>query len=119
MRDPHPYARRMAVSALKCGLLLLNQTGIRFHGHIGYHDYEGPAIDLGERERIVANLGHNDALILRSHGLLTCGPTIPQAFNTMYQLETACRAQVDAMAGTAELIIPPEPVPARTAQLYP
>ena len=115
----HTHTRAgMAISAMKCGLLPLNQTGIRFHGHIGYHDYEGPAIDLGERERIVANLGHNDALILRSHGLLTCGPTIPQAFNTMYQLETACRAQVDAMAGTAELIIPPEQVLERTAQLY-
>ena len=115
----HTHTRAgMAISAMKCGLLPLNQTGIRFHGHIGYHDYEGPAIDLGERERIVANLGQNDALILRSHGLLTCGRTIPQAFNTMYQLEMACRAQVDAMSGNAELIIPPEQVLERTAQLY-
>jgi len=115
----HTHTRTgMAISAMKCGLLPLNQTGIRFHGHIGYHDYEGPAIDLGERERIVANLGQNDALILRSHGLLTCGRTIPQAFNTMYQLEMACRAQVDAMSGNAELIIPPEQVLERTAQLY-
>src|SRR5438270_10016638 len=115
----HTHTRAgMAVSAMKCGLLPLNQTGIRFHGHIGYHDYEGPAIDLSERERIVANLGSHEALILRSHGLLTCGPTIPQAFNTMYQLEMACRAQVDAIAGTAELIIPPEDVLQRTAHLY-
>ena len=115
----HTHTRAgMAISAMQCGLLPLNQTGIRFHGHIGYHDYEGPAIDLGERECIVANLAHHDALILRSHGLLTCGRTIPQAFNTMYQLEMACRAQVDAMSGNAELIIPPEQVLERTAQLY-
>jgi len=115
----HTHTRAgMAVSAMKCGLLPLNQTGIRFHRNIGYHDYEGPAIDLRERERLVANLGSHDAMILRSHGLLTCGPTIPQAFNIMYQLEMACRAQVDAVAGTAELIIPPEDVLQRTAHLY-
>jgi ribulose-5-phosphate 4-epimerase/fuculose-1-phosphate aldolase len=115
----HTHTRAgMAVSAMKCGLLPLNQTAIRFEGHIGYHDYEGPAIDLAERERIVAGLGSHDALILRSHGLLTCGPNVPQAFNTMYQLEMACRAQVDAMAGNAELIVPSAEVLARTAQLY-
>ena len=115
----HTHTRAgQAVSAMKCGLLPLNQTAIRFHGHIGYHDYEGPAIDLAERERIVAALGPHDALILRSHGLLTSGPSVPQAFNTMYQLEMACRAQVDAMAGSAELIIPPDEVLARTVHLY-
>ncbi len=115
----HTHTRAgMAVSAMKCGLLPLNQTAIRFHGHIGYHDYEGPAIDLNEQESIVRDLGVHDALILRSHGLLTCGPNVPQAFNTMYQLEMACRAQVDAMAGNAELIIPSTEILARTAQLY-
>lgn len=115
----HTHTRAgMAVSAMKCGLLPLSQTAIRFHDHIGYHDYEGPAVDLPERERIVTSLGPNDALILRSHGLLTCGPSVPQAFNTMYQLEMACRAQVDAMAGNTELIIPPDDVLARTVHLY-
>jgi ribulose-5-phosphate 4-epimerase/fuculose-1-phosphate aldolase len=115
----HTHTRAgMAVSAMKCGLLPLNQTAIRFEGHVGYHDYEGPAIDLAERERIVAALGPHHTLILRSHGLLTCGPNVPQAFNTMYQLEIACRAQVDAMAGGAELTIPSAEVLARTAHLY-
>ena len=115
----HTHTRAgMAVSAMKCGLLPLNQTAIRFDGHIGYHNYEGPAIDLAERERIVSGLGPHDALILRSHGLLTCGPNVPQAFNTMYQLEMACRAQVDAIAGGAELIIPAAEVLAHTAHLY-
>jgi ribulose-5-phosphate 4-epimerase/fuculose-1-phosphate aldolase len=115
----HTHTRAgMAVSAMKCGLLPLNQTAIRFHGHIGYHDYEGPAINLDERVRIVESLGAHNALILRSHGLLTCGPNIPQAFNTMYQLEMACGAQVDAMAGGTDLSIPSGDVLERTAELY-
>ena len=108
----------MAVSAMKCGLLPLTQTSIRFVGHIGYHDYEGPATDLEERERLVRDLGPHDAMILRSHGLLTCGPTIQQAFNTMYQLETSCRAQVDAMAARTELVMPSAQILEKTAHLY-
>ena len=96
----------------------MNQTAIRFHGHIGYHAYEGPAINLDERVRIVENLGPHDALVMCNHGLLTCGPTIPQAFNTMYQLEMSARAQVDAMAAGSDLSVPPEDVLARTAVLY-
>lgn len=115
----HTHTRAgMAISSMACGLLPLNQTGIRFHGRIGYHDYEGPAIDKDERERLVRNLGEHNALVLRSHGLLTCGPDIPQAFNLMYQLEMACRAQVDAMAARTELIVPSEEVLARTVHLY-
>jgi ribulose-5-phosphate 4-epimerase/fuculose-1-phosphate aldolase len=115
----HTHTRAgMAVSAMKCGLLPLNQTAIRFHGHIGYHDYEGPAINLDERVRIVENLGPHDALIMRNHGLLTCGPSVPEAFNLMYQLEMSCRAQVDAMAARTELAVPDEDVLARTAVLY-
>ena len=115
----HTHTRAgMAVSSMKCGLLPLNQTSIRFNGHIGYHDYEGPAINLDERERIVHSLGDHSALIMRSHGLLTCGPDIPQAFNTLYQLEMSCRAQVDAMAARTELLIPSDDVLERTVHLY-
>lgn len=115
----HTHTRAgMAVSAMKCGLLPLTQTAMRFVGHIGYHDYEGPAIELAERERLVRDLGPHDAMILRNHGLLTCGATIQQAFNTMYQLELSCRAQVDAMAARTELVIPSAEVLERTAHLY-
>ena len=100
----HTHTRAgMAVAAMECGLLPLSQTAIRFVGHIGYHDYEGPALDLDERERLVRDLGAHDALIMRNHGLLTCGATVQQAFNTMYQLELSCRSQVDAMAARTEL----------------
>jgi ribulose-5-phosphate 4-epimerase/fuculose-1-phosphate aldolase len=108
----------MAVAAMQCGLLPLTQTSIRFVGHIGYHDYEGPATDLAERERLVRDLGPHDAMILRSHGLLACGATIQQAFNTMYQLEMSCRAQVAAMAARTDLLIPPKEILEKTAHLY-
>src|ERR1700746_721304 len=60
----------------------------------------------------------HDALVMRNHGLLTCGATIQQAFNTMYQLELSCRSQVDAMAARTELVMPGENVLAHTAPLY-
>jgi len=115
----HTHTRAgMAVAAMKCGLLPLSQTSIRFHNHIGYHDFEGPAVDLDERERIVNDLGEHNALVLRNHGLLTCGPSVPEAFNLMYQLEQSCRSQVDAMAARTELNVPGENVLAHTAHLY-
>ena len=89
----------MAVSALKCGLLPLTQNAM-FFGEIGYHDYEGPAIDLDEQQRLV-----------RDHGLLTAGRTVCDAFVTMHWLEKACQAQVMAMACNTELNHPrPETV---------
>jgi ribulose-5-phosphate 4-epimerase/fuculose-1-phosphate aldolase len=115
----HTHTRAgMAVAAMQCGLLPMSQTSMRFVDHIGYHDYEGPAVDLGERERLVRDLGPHDAMIMRNHGLLTCGATIPQAFNTLYQLEMSCRAQVDAMAARTELTMPPAEVLGHTANLY-
>jgi ribulose-5-phosphate 4-epimerase/fuculose-1-phosphate aldolase len=115
----HTHTRAgMAVAAMQCGLLPMSQTSMRFVGHIGYHDYEGPAVNLDERERLVRDLGSHDAMIMRNHGLLTCGATIPQAFNTLYQLEMSCRAQVDAMAARTELCMPPAEVLGHTANLY-
>ena len=115
----HTHTRAgMAVSAMKCGLLPLTQTGIRFVGHLAYHEYEGPAIDLAERERLVRDLGEHNAMVLNNHGLLTCGPSAGEAFNLMYNLELACQAQVDVMAAQAELRVPTEEVLAKTAHLY-
>ena len=61
-----------------------------FHGRIAYHEYEGSSLDLDERERLLADLGDCNAMILRNHGLLTVGCTIPEAFNWLYRLEHAC-----------------------------
>jgi ribulose-5-phosphate 4-epimerase/fuculose-1-phosphate aldolase len=115
----HTHSRAgMAVSALKCGLLPLTQTAMRFASDLTYHDYEGPAIDLDERARLVADLGTSNTMILRNHGLLVCAPTIAEAFNRMYWLEMACKAQVDAMACNTELNLPSQEVIDKTMHLY-
>jgi ribulose-5-phosphate 4-epimerase/fuculose-1-phosphate aldolase len=97
----------MAVSALKCGLLPMCQTAMRF-ATVAYHDYEGVALDLDERKRLVANLGDSQVMLLRNHGLLALGRTIPEAFNNMYRLERACQVQLLALACNTELHMPAE-----------
>ncbi|MBL8673506.1 MAG: class II aldolase/adducin family protein [Rhodospirillales bacterium] len=115
----HTHTRAgIAVSAMKCGLLPLSQHAMRFHERIGYHDYEGPALEDDEKPRLVADLGDRTSLILRNHGLLVCGPTVEQAFNTLYWLEMACKAQVDAMASGAELAMPSVETARKTARRY-
>ena len=108
----------MAVAAQANGLLPITQHALNFYGRLGYHPYEGIALDLEERERLVASLGLNDALILRNHGLLAVGRTIPEAFQTIYLLERACQAQVKAMAGGTTLTFLSSAVCERTAQQY-
>jgi ribulose-5-phosphate 4-epimerase/fuculose-1-phosphate aldolase len=99
----------MAVSAMKTGLLPLAQTAMRF-GDVAYHDYEGPALNLDERARLVADLGDREAMILRNHGLLTVGPSIPESFNNMFRLERACQLQVTTLSCNAEISLPPAEV---------
>src|SRR5690606_10946117 len=79
-----------------------------------YHDYEGIALERGERERLVADLGDKPAMILRNHGLLTVGRTIPEAFSLMYNLELSCRIQLAVMAA-GRPSFPPEAVQRKTA----
>lgn len=99
----------MAVSAMKCGILPIAQSSMRF-SDIGYHDYEGVALRLEERARLVENLGNREAMVLRNHGLLTVAPSIPECFNNMYRLERACQVQVTALSCNAELQLPPNEV---------
>lgn len=110
-------AAGMAVSVLACGLLPLTQNAM-FFGSVSYHDYEGPAIDLEEQARLVADLGDNAAMILRNHGLLTVGGTVCEAFVVMHWLERACQAQTMAMACNAELTIPAPDVVKLTGERY-
>jgi ribulose-5-phosphate 4-epimerase/fuculose-1-phosphate aldolase len=113
----HTHTRAgISVSALEEGLLPLSQTAMRFHGHVAYHDYEGPAFDRGEKARLVGHLGTRNAMILRNHGLLVCAPSIPQAFNLIYWLEQACRIQVDLLSCQRPLHAAPLPVVERTAE---
>ncbi|MCG7404091.1 class II aldolase/adducin family protein [Caballeronia zhejiangensis] len=107
-----------AVSAQKQGLLPISQHALRYYGHIAYHDYEGIALDLAERDRLVNDLGSHNAMILKNHGLLSCGKSIPEAFQEMYFLERACEIQIRALAGNAELNLPSQRVCELTAEQY-
>jgi ribulose-5-phosphate 4-epimerase/fuculose-1-phosphate aldolase len=105
----------MAVAALECGILPISQLAMQWHGRIGYHDYEGIATDLDERERIVRDLGDKRALVLRNHGLLTVGRSVAEAFQTMYYLNLACEVQLAAMATGARLVVPADAVAEKVA----
>ena len=111
----HTHTRAgMAIAAIKEGLQPISMFSTVFHNRIGYHEYEGAARYLDERERIVASLGPHKARILKNHGLLAVGKTVPECFLRLYRLERACQVQVDAAAaGTLDLI--PQPVADRSA----
>jgi ribulose-5-phosphate 4-epimerase/fuculose-1-phosphate aldolase len=108
----HTHTRAgMAVSTLKEGLLPITQMALSFYGRVGIHDYEGIALDLDERQRIIADLGEtNCALLLRNHGLLAVGRSVAEAFQTIFYLERACEVQVAALSMGRELVIPPPEV---------
>jgi ribulose-5-phosphate 4-epimerase/fuculose-1-phosphate aldolase len=100
----HTHTRAgVAVSAMKCGLLPISQHAMRVQRQCTYHDYEGIALDMSERERMAASLGkRSKVMILRNHGLLTLGATVREAFELMYYLDCACQIQIDAMAAGLE-----------------
>ena len=100
----HTHSRAgVAVSAQKCGVLPISQQSTFVLASLAYHDYEGVALRDDEKSRLQADLGAANYLMLRNHGLLTVGRSIPDAFLAMYFFESACRIQIDAMAGGAEL----------------
>jgi ribulose-5-phosphate 4-epimerase/fuculose-1-phosphate aldolase len=107
----------MAVSAMKCGLMPLAQTSMRF-AKIGYHAYEGVAIDLDERASLVRDLGTHDAMILRNHGLLVVGASIPEAFYNIFKLERACQVQVATLSCNVEVQMPAREVIDESYRLY-
>jgi len=107
----------MAVSALKEGLLPLAQTSMRF-AKVAYHDYNGVVLDMSEQERLVRDLGEHTSMILRNHGLLTCGPTVGEAFNTMHRLELSCKTQIAALSCGREINPVPQDVVEKTYVNY-
>jgi ribulose-5-phosphate 4-epimerase/fuculose-1-phosphate aldolase len=100
----------VAVSAQTDGLLPISQTSLFPYATLAYHDYEGVALNDNEKPRLVADLGGNNALMLRNHGLLTTGTTIADAFLMMYVFETACQIQVMAQSSGGDLIQVPKPI---------
>lgn len=117
----HTHTRAgVAVSAQKCGLLPLSQHAMRVQAEVTYHDYEGVALDMDERERLRRDLGPTSkVMILRNHGLLTLGESVREAFELMWYLDCACQIQVDALAGGIDnaLLMPEQAARSAAAQL--
>jgi ribulose-5-phosphate 4-epimerase/fuculose-1-phosphate aldolase len=100
----------VAVSCLEEGLAPINQIALQFYGRIGYHDFEGIALGLEERDRIVSDLSTHPILILRNHGLLTVGRTAAEMFSNMFYLNRACEIQIAAISSGRPLRHVPEVV---------
>ena len=100
----HTHTRAGAgVSAQKAGLLPLSQQAAGFMGRLGYHYFEGTALNKDEQQRFVRDLGPYYAMILRNHGLVTAGRSAGEAFCLMYALERACEVQIAALSGGVEV----------------
>ena len=100
----------VAVSCQKQGLLPISQQSLYPMMGLAYHDYEGVALNPEEKVRLVRDLGDNNSMILRNHGLLTCGRSVADAFLFMYILQKACEVQVRAQSGGAELLPIAKPI---------
>jgi ribulose-5-phosphate 4-epimerase/fuculose-1-phosphate aldolase len=108
----------VAISCQKQGLLPLNQWSMQFTDRLAYHDYEGIALDLDERARLVADLGDKFVMVLRNHGMLTCGRSVAEAFKLMHNLERSCRAQLAIQASNAEGAPLSAAIASKTARQY-
>jgi len=91
----------MAVACQKDGLSPTNFYAAQLHGGVAYHDFEGITVEEGEKARLVASIGAKRAVILRNHGLLAWGPSVPEAFMTLWTLQRACDVQIAAGAAGA------------------
>ncbi|GAA4336824.1 class II aldolase/adducin family protein [Pigmentiphaga soli] len=102
----------MGVSAQKHGLLMVNQHAVKFYDRLAYHTFGGFEFNMSQREPLIASLGRHRAALLRNHGALVCGRNLPEAFVDQHYLEMACRGQVAALAGGAEVTLIPDDVAA-------
>ena len=105
----------VAVSAQADGLLPLDQHAMMLIQDLAYHDYEGIALDVEERDRLVADMGEKNFMLLRNHGTLAAGRNCADAFLRIYYLERACAMQTRALAGGVKLNLPNQGVPEKTA----
>ena len=108
----------MVVSAMKEGLLPLTQISMEFYNRIAYHDFGGIVLNVDVNAQIANDLGKHHAMIMRNHGLLTVGNTIPEAFYYMYYLHEACEIQMRTLSVTNDPLIPSEEICEYTAQQY-
>ena len=108
----------MVLAAHKHGIRYYNQEAMMFYNRVGYHDFEGVATDVDERERLAHSLGGHNMLILRNHGLLTCGKTIHDATILMHNLVSVAEVQARMEATGAQACEPPAEVCEKTAQQF-
>ena len=108
----------VGVATQEEGLLPFTQHALAVLAHTGYHDYEGIAMDVDERASIAHDLADNNILILRNHGLVTCGNTISEAFILMYYLDRACKNQIDVLSTGLKPNIPSDNIMEYAAGQY-
>ncbi|MDH3442262.1 MAG: class II aldolase/adducin family protein [Gammaproteobacteria bacterium] len=106
----------LAVSVLKDGLVPMILDAMPFYDRVSYHEFEGQSDDTDECERLAASLGDRFVMILRNHGLLTCGESVGAAFMRMYYLERACKVQLQVMATGQALELPSEELCKKSAE---
>lgn len=112
LHTPHGQA----VSAMEFGLLPHAQTAMMAAHELAYHDYEGIALDLDERDSLIADLGTKNSMLLRNHGTLALGASVGQCFQRLYLLERACQTQVMMLsAGRDRLYDPNQGVEGKVA----
>ena len=115
----HTHSRAgLAISCLKDGLQPNIQDAAIFHNRVSYHDWQGMSTEVEECESLAKSLGSNKVMILRNHGLLTCGETIGEAFMLMYYLDRACKNQVDTFSMGHNIIKPSDNIMEYAAGQY-
>ena len=115
----HTHTRAgLAISCLKDGLNPIFQDAAIFHNRVSYHDWQGMSTEVEECKDIAKNLGKNKVMILRNHGLLTCGETIGEAFILMYYLDKTCKNQLDTMSTGEPIIVPSDNIMEYAAGQY-
>ena len=93
----------VAVSCMEEGFLPLNQHAMFVYHDVAYHDWEGVALNLDERERLIADIQDKHLMMLRNHGTLAVGSSIASCFMRLYYLERACSIQLKAMNGNLQM----------------
>jgi ribulose-5-phosphate 4-epimerase/fuculose-1-phosphate aldolase len=115
----HTHSRAgVAVSCLEEGFMAMTQGGFQFYNRLAYHDYEGIALDLSERDRLVADLGTHHSMILKNHGVITGAGSVARAFSRLYYLEQACEVQLDVLKTGRKIVMPSAEVCEHTAQQW-
>lgn len=108
----------MAVSSLEGGLQPINFYACNFAGQIAYHDFEGVTVRDEEGARLVANLGDKRMLLLRNHGIVAMGRTLPEAFIKHWSLQRACEIQLATLSMGKPLTVSPEVVAVHQRDLH-